>query len=58
MQEKDNESAPLAQFVDIFERIGGEERQMEILEGVGHWLAIEVPTQVLDKITSFYKQIQ
>lgn len=55
---EEDKSAPLAGCEEILERIGAEEKRIEVLNGVGHWLCVESPEKVVDAITGFYKEIQ
>ena len=55
---EEDKSAPLQGCEDILRRIGAEEKRIEVLKGVGHWLCIESPEKVVDAIVGFYKQIQ
>ena len=55
---REDKSAPLAGCEEILRRVGGEEKRLEILEGIGHWFGIEAPEQLVQKITSFYREIQ
>lgn len=54
----EDKSAPLEGCEEIFRRIGGEEKKITVLEGVGHWHCIEAPDQVATKIMDFYREIQ
>lgn len=54
----EDKSAPLQGCEEILRRIGAEEKRIEVLKGVGHWICIESPEKVTDAIAGFYKQIQ
>lgn len=54
----EDKSAPLQGCEEILRRIGAEEKRIEVLEGVGHWICIESPDKVTDAIARFYKQIE
>ena len=54
----EDKSAPMEACEEIFRRIGGEEKRMTVLQGVGHWHCVEAPDQVVTKIVEFYREIQ
>lgn len=50
---KEDKAAPLANCEKIFGQVGSEKKRMEVLEGVGHWHAIEAPEEVGRLIVEF-----
>lgn len=50
---KEDKSAPLDQCKKMFEEIASERKDIEVLDGVGHWHCIEAPVVVGEKILEF-----
>lgn len=50
---EEDKSAPLKGCEEILRRVGAEEKRMVVLKGVGHWLCIESPEEVVEAVAGF-----
>lgn len=50
---EEDKSADLAMCKRMFDEIGSQEKEMEVLEGVGHWHCLEAPDKVVRTILDF-----
>lgn len=54
----EDKSAPLEGCQKMFEEIGTGEKQLEVMQGVGHWHCLEAFEEVGRQIVRFYHEIQ
>lgn len=57
---QEDKSAPLEGCKRILEEVGTrrEEKRLEVLEGVGHWMCVEAPAEVGGLVVGFLKDVQ
>ena len=55
----EDKSAPVSACKEIFEKLGTsqEQKEMKIMEGIGHWYCVESGDEVESYITAFLKQL-
>lgn len=54
----EDKSAPLAGCEKILSSVGSEEKEMIVMNGIGHWMAVECAEDVGKAIVGFFRQIQ